>query len=309
MASSRLIFALVFATLSFVVQAKECPDSIACEFYLNGHGDLMRAEKKSSAPMALFTGSGEQAQTFSEYVMSRAGKYYLVRESYGNDKSFIIVPLDVGGSEVGFRRILYFSVAMQKSAASGREEWEGDEIASTKAEPIATFSWDSIFRRQDKLVNTTDSTENVAIQSGFSAATITIHDSNGRPVGRRTYIYAEKLGATPESVTCFSGCESNDVRPIEELRGGIGKYPIRVTLDIKNGQVSGSYRYEGKTGVLGLIGTIQENKLRLNEHPSLDSSDVTGKFSAVVRDSAYIGTWTAMKKKTQLPFFAVKDSI
>lgn len=309
MFNKNSIFALAFAVLSFAAQAKECPDSTACEFYLNMHGDLMRVEPKSAAPIAIFTGSGDEAQPYSEYVMSRADKYYLVRESYGNDKSFIIVPLDVSGSEVGFRRILYFSLAMQESSADGRAKWEGDEITLTKAEPIAGFSWDDIFQRQDRLANATSSTDSAPIQNGFPAVAITIHDSNGRPAGRRTYVYVEKLGATPESIACFSGCESNDVRAREWLLGGIGTYPIRLTRDIKNGQVSGSYRYEGKTGLLSLTGTLQENRLRLDEHPASDSVDATGQFSAVVRDGAYIGTWTAANKKSRLPFFAAKDSI
>lgn len=309
-AVARLIGALALITCAATASAKECTARASCEFYVNEHGDLMRSTTKDSPPTTLFSGADSKATTSSEYVMSRSDRYYLVREYAGSDKHFDIVPLTVNDRNVGFERVLHFALMSTKTAESGREVWVADEIDLAGSHTIETFSWDRVLQSLGKIEPSTDGEAGNALQPGFSAIPLTIHDSTGAVTGQRAYLYADKLGVTPESIVCAARCLTDTSSPPGTLRGGIGPYPITLTLATEQNQIKGSYRYDGKRGTLILDGSVHDGgAISMTEHPDMQSTRSTGKFDAIFNDGMYTGLWTPSSKGTQLPFFAVADSL
>lgn len=306
----KLFCGWALAVCAMGTSAAECTAQSACEFYLNKQGDLLRASKNGGSPIPLFAGAGAAAMTASQYVMSRSGRYFLVREYSGNDKSFVIVPLDVSERSVTFTRILSFSLMQKESTESGREVWSGDEIGLKRPSDIKAFSWARVFEWLGKVEPSTDGEAGNVLQHGFSAIPLTIHDAAGAITGQRAYLYADKLGATPESIVCIARCVTDTASPMGAFRGGIGKYPVTLTLTAEQQRITGTYRYDGKPGILNLDGSLQEgDAIAMTEHPTGQPTRVTGKLDAILSDGMYLGLWTSPSKGTQLPFFAVIDSL
>ncbi|HTH73142.1 MAG TPA: hypothetical protein VL635_01935 [Trinickia sp.] len=302
--------ALALLAGAATASAAECTASTpTCDFYLNHHGDLMRAAAKGAPPITLFAGTGAEATPFSQYVMLRSDRYYLVREKAGSAKSFDIVPLDVNDRTVGFNRILHFSLAPEKSAGVVGA-WAADEIDLAGSDAIESFSWDRIDQLLGKIQQPTEGETGNALQDGFSAIPLAIHDSTGAATGQRAYLYADKLGATPDSIVCIAGCVVDTSSPTGIFRGGIGPYPIALTLATQQGRIEGSYRYVGKKGMLKLSGATQgSGVIAMVEHPAAQPTREAGRVDAILDHGLYMGLWTSPSKGKQLPFFAVMDSL
>lgn len=308
---TKFLYALALLAGAATASAADCTASKpACEFYLNQHGDLMRTAAKGAPPITLFAGTSAGATPFSQYVMLRSDRYYLVREIAGSAKSFDIVPLEVNGRTVGFNRILHFPLAPEKSAKVGVEVWAADEVDLTGSDSIETFSWDRISQLLGKIQQPTEGEAGNALQDGFSAIPLAIHDSTGAAIGQRAYLYADKFGATPDSIVCIAGCVVDTSSPAGTFRGGIGPYPIALTLATQQDRIEGSYRYVGKKGMLKLNGSIQgSGTISLVEHPAAQPTRGTGRVDAILDHGLYMGLWTPPSNGKQLPFFAVMDSL
>lgn len=305
----RCLSAVALLVTLFSVQAKECPNGTSCEFYMNEHGDLLTVKPENHAPTVLFSGDGQQSKTFGEYVIKRSDAYYLVHESYGNDKSFVIVPIESDGHKIGYDRVLYFYLSLQNSAQSGRDVWAGSEIVLPQRSPIGGFSWDNIYKLQSSIKQSRDEFNTLHTQSGFSAISVAIHNITGESTGTRLYVYPEALGATPESIVCFTRCVRSSLHPTGVFRGGVGKHPITLSIEERHGKITGSYSYDGKAGSLSLDGIVEGDQILLREHPTSAPLKTTGTFTATRRDNSYRGTWTSEANRTQLPFFAIIDCI
>lgn len=308
---TKFLCALTLLAGAATASAAECTASKpACEFYLTRHGDLMRTAAKGAPPITLFARTSAGATTFSQYVMVRSDRYYLVREIAGSAKSFDIVPLEVNDRTVGFKRILHFSLAQETSAKVGADVWAADEVDLPGSDAIETFSWDRIDQLLGKIQQPTEGEAGNALQDGFSAIPLAIHDATGAATGQRAYLYADKLGATPDSIVCIAGCVRDTSSPAGAFRGGIGPYPIALTLATQHNQIEGSYRYAGKKGMLELKGTTQgSGAISMVERPAAQPTRETGRVDAILDHGLYMGLWTPPSKGKQLPFFAVMDSL
>ncbi|MCA9801926.1 MAG: hypothetical protein KC777_08075 [Cyanobacteria bacterium HKST-UBA02] len=89
-------------------------------------------------------------------------------------------------------------------------------------------------------------------------------------------------------------------------QGTIGKYKVKMSLNLANGKVTGTYSYDHVGKPLNLRGTVDRSKLfeYLGDNCELKELDASGKttgtFSGALTDYEFFGNWTAGKKS--LPF-------
>jgi hypothetical protein len=305
----RFFLALIFICTSSTLSAKECTESAMCDFYVDAQGNLIHAYNGKATALAGKAINNSPMQ--DAYVMLRGEKYYLVRENESNDKSFIIVPIDVANGKVLFSRIIYFSLEMQASGQHGYEIWAGDEIELGNTQEMAEFSWNQAWQWQSNLKSSNARISEIknTIQDGFRLATSTIHNFNGDPIGQRTYAYSTRLGVTPESLVCVESCPEPLSSFSGYLRGGIGKYAIELNVKKKDASISGTYKYQSKSGELYIAGQEQGDEIHINEYSDIALQKLTGKLLGTKGKYTFSGTWKAQPRETQLPFFAAPDSI
>ncbi|BBA38814.1 MULTISPECIES: hypothetical protein [Burkholderia] len=299
-----LILSLLFApALSF---SEECSKSVECEFYINKQWDLMRRPDGKAGR------DGEKINSPSMqdvYVMLRGNQYYLVKESDSNDKSFVIVGIEKLDGQILFNRVIYFSIAMQASAQRGYNVWSADELALTTPQRLSEFSWDLASQWRDNFKSGAASPQKITIQDGFRSIESFVHDINGKIIGRRAYVYSAQLDVTPESLVCFEACPTSQIRFSGELRGGIGKYPVELSIDNENSLIRGEYRYQNKSNKLYLSGRQDGESIFMNEYLDGALKKMTGEFSAIRRGNVFSGLWVAKPQGRKFPFFAVRDGI
>ncbi|VWC28680.1 hypothetical protein BLA14095_06174 [Burkholderia lata] len=299
-----LFFSLLFApAISF---AEECSKSGSCEFYINKQWDLMRRpggkvgqnEEKVNGPSMR-----------GVYVMLRGNKYYLVKESDANDKSFVIVSILKSPDKILFDRVIYFSIEMQASSQRGYKVWSGDELALRTPQELSKFSWESASQWQDNFKPGEASSRKITIQDGFRSIELFVHDIDGKMIGRRIYIYPVQLDVTPESLVCFEYCPESQVNFSGELRGGIGEYPVELSIINENSLIHGEYRYQNKSNKLYLLGRQSGKNIDMNEYLDGALKKTTGTFSATKKNNQFSGFWVAKPQGRQLPFFVVPSGI
>jgi hypothetical protein len=86
------------------------------------------------------------------------------------------------------------------------------------------------------------------------------------------------------------------------LRGTIGGLPVHMTLQIKDGKITGSYYYDRIKEDLKLDGTIEENRyVKMKENDG--SGAATGTFDGLyVPGISFTGSWTNAKTDETLDF-------
>ncbi|MEC4771188.1 hypothetical protein [Burkholderia cenocepacia] len=299
-----LVWSLLFApVLSF---AEECSKPLTCEFYINKQWDLMyRADEKVGQNGEKVNGPSMRGV----YVMLRNNQYYLVKENDANDKSFVIVGILKSGDKILFNRVIYFSLAMQASSQRGYNVWSGDELALRNPQELSKFSWDLASQWQDNFEPGGASSRKITIQDGFRSVESSIHDINGKVIGRRTYIYPAQLDVTPESLVCFESCPTIQAGFSGELRGGIGKYPIELFITNDNSLIRGKYKYQNKSNKLYLSGRQEGGRIVMSEYLDDALQKTTGIFSIVKKSNQFSGFWAAKPQGKQLPFFAIPNGI
>lgn len=92
----------------------------------------------------------------------------------------------------------------------------------------------------------------------------------------------------------------------KHYQGTIGKYKVRMSLNLANGRVTGTYSYDHVGKPLNLRGTVDRSALfdYLGDNCELKELDASGKttgtFSGALTDYEFFGDWKAGKKS--LPF-------
>lgn len=307
MAVLRIAFTWLLIFSSSVAMAKECSNEISCEFRIDSQWNLIHVEGGEQIGVA---GKGVNNTSMQgAYVMLRSGKYYLVKESDSADKSFVIVPIIKSNKQVLFDRVIYFSIEMQESSKRGYEVWSGDELSLGEPRELSKFSWSVASEWQNGFEPSKSPSHNGKAPDGFRIAELTIHNANGRAIGGRTYVYPSKLGATPESLVCFESCPAKSVNFSGSLRGGIGGYPIEMSIAENGSLIRGTYRYQSKGADLNLIGRSVGGKIDLDEYVDSSQKKLSGKFSVVGQGSHFEGIWISQPQGRRLPFFVVPDGI
>lgn len=299
-----LVLSLFFApVLSF---AEECSNSVSCEFYIDKQWNLMRRpDGKADQNGGRINGPSMRGV----YVMLRGGKYYLVKESDANDKSFVIVGIIRLGDQILFNRVIYFSIAMEASSQRGYNVWSGDELTLRAPQELSKFSWGSASQWRDNFESGRVSSRKITIQDGFRSIELSVHGVNGKVIGRRTYIYPAQLDVTPESLVCFKYCPESHVVFSGELRGGIGKYPVELSIVNENSLIHGEYRYQNKSNKLYLSGRQSGEGIVMNEYLDGELKKATGEFYVVKENNQFLGFWVAKPQGRKLPFFVVPNGI
>ena len=286
-----------------IVAAKECSSETSCEFRIDDQWNLIHTSDGKKISLA-----GKEVMQ-DTYVMLRGGEYYLVKESDFADKSFVIVPIIKSKNGASFDRVIYFSIEAQESSKRGYAVWSGDEISLSEPRELSKFSWSAVSQWHNNFKPARSPDPKSKIQEGFRLAELTIHNLDGREIGNRTYIYPNKLGATPESLVCYKSCVPKLPGSTMEFRGGIGSCPIEMSITESGTSIRGTYRYQNKGGDLNLIGNNTEGKISLNEYIEASQKRITGKFSATRQGNQLDGVWIAQPQGRQLHFFVVPDGI
>ncbi|WP_269503124.1 hypothetical protein [Burkholderia sp. IMCC1007] len=303
-ANILLVLSLFFAPALSI--AEECSNPVVCEFYINKQWDLMhRSDEKASQNGERINGPSMRGV----YVMLRGNQYYLVKESEANDKSFVIVGILKSGDQILFNRVIYFSLAMQASSQRGYNVWLGEELALRNPQELSKFSWDLASQWQDSFKPGAGSSRKITIQDGFRSIESSVHDINGRVIGRRTYIYPTQLDVTPESLVCFESCPTSQVSFSGELRGGIGRYPIKLSVVNDDSLIRGKYQYQNKSNKLYLSGHQDGGKIVMDEYLDDALQKTTGVFSIIKEGNQFSGFWAAKPQGRKLPFFAIPNGI
>ncbi|MDS0794797.1 hypothetical protein NUV26_21740 [Burkholderia pseudomultivorans] len=303
----RMICLWLLASFSSVATAKECFAEMSCEFRIDSQWTLIRAE--GGGPLGAPGKEIVNTSMQGAYVMLRGGEYYLVREGDSAGKSFVIVPIIKSNNRVLFDRVVYFSIEMQESARRGYAVWSGDELSLSVPRELSKFSWELASEWQNGFGPGKAVTLAVKAPNGFRSSGLTIHDEGGKPIARRIYVYPDNLGATPESLVCFESCPARTLNLAGALRGGIGGYPIEMSIAETGSSIRGTYRYLDKNRDLHLMGESISGSISLAEYLDGSGKKLTGKFSMVKKGDHFEGIWVAQPSGRQLSFFAAPDGL
>lgn len=86
---------------------------------------------------------------------------------------------------------------------------------------------------------------------------------------------------------------SHAMRNVKDLQGYVGKYPITMHLNIEGEKVNGSYYYNSGSSALKLSGTVDVDRIVLNE--TTQEGRPTGHFDGIISDDGISGEFINYK--------------
>jgi len=299
-----LAFSCIYFLLHNAAQAAECNSKNDCDIYSTPDGGVI-ANTENGSP-TIFKDRNES--NYSTYIDKKNNRYFLIRESNGNDKSFVIIPLEGKGETVSLQRIIFLSLNMVASGAADHDVWSGQEYDLANPMALRNFSWDIAFQYQTKLTSARQKTPGTDAPSGFFSLPVTVYGENHSVAGR-VYIYPQKTGVSPDGLTCMVGCVSLEKQNDMNYVGAIGKYAVSVHMKQSDEVLAGSYRYIGKNGSIFISGSVVGDEIKLSEFSDSALKNETGRFEGIKVGSKISGKWNAIPGKRILPFYLIPETL
>lgn len=305
----RHILFFLFIAISFSASAYICDESSKeqCRFYIDKTGALH--DKNDNKDTILSNNIDDDAATYDSYVIKRTSGYYLVRESFTNLKSYLIVPLLSRDGTCQYNRVIYFSINTVKSSKAQLPVWEGFEYILTNNADISNVTPDRFRTKITKHFNLeSSSAETTNNDSHFISAQAYSEEDNN--ITSKIYYspHVSFRDISVDQVSCVTSCSSHNANDIEEhFFGNIGNnVNIEIKLAREGNEVHGSYRYIKHNKWIRLAGTLSNGSIVMEE---FWDGEKNGEFSGVIENNSIYGTWVSPSKDKTLTFYAVKDSL
>lgn len=267
----------------------------------NGEIDLIKANNKFKHDRVQ-----DGASTYSVYLSDNDGYYALIRESYTQDKTTLIVPLTSNCENAFFDHFIYLTRTI--SVLKSRAEWLGADVELESKRINGAFEWNTYMSKGEKSTANFENTGNfehfdLANEYGVGVKLRTISERTSLSKNGVLFFPTNMSGGNIpiELVSCVSGCA--DTTPILYVDKKIYRFagmmdrkiPFEMAISKDGSKISGKYRYTKNSNSMwiNLSGHIENGKVRLKED---FASKVTGVFTADVSKNYIVGIWKSDSK-------------